>query len=96
MAKVENKALFIPLLDIWFQAFKAGTKKTEYRAYGPRWNERTCWIGRQAVLARGYGHPRLNRTVTRFDKLPRHLAQAVAQEIFPKAEFIAAIELNAL
>lgn len=91
-----DKKLFIPLKDIWFQAFASGTKHTEYRAYGHRWNERTCFPGRQAVLARGYGFPRLDRTVTRFDKIPRAQAPQVAQDIFPKAEFIAAIEMKAL
>lgn len=25
------------------------------RLYGPRWNERTCYIGRPVTLSKGYG-----------------------------------------
>ena len=49
------KPLFIALKTEYFEAFKAGTKDTEYRPYGPRWNERTCPIGRPVVLSKGYG-----------------------------------------
>lgn len=88
------KPLFIPLRTRWFLEFEAGTKDTEYRAYGPRWNEKTCPIGRPAVLAHGYGHPRLNRTVSGFEKVPAHLATSDAREIYPDAAFIAAIHLT--
>jgi len=33
-------------------------KKFEYRTYGPRWNEKTCAIGRQVTLSLGYGKSR--------------------------------------
>lgn len=46
-------ALFIP--TEFFAAFESGTKDTEYRPYGPRWNERTCAIGRDVLLSHGYG-----------------------------------------
>jgi len=49
------KPLFIPLKTEYFEAFKAGLKTTEFRPYGARWNERTCPIGRQVVLSKGYG-----------------------------------------
>lgn len=61
------KPLFIPLKAEYFEAFKAGTKTTEYRVYGPRWNERTCAIGRPVVLSKGYGKAhRLTGTVAGF------------------------------
>jgi len=88
------KPLFIPLKSIWFRAFEVGEKDTEYRAYGPRWNRKTCVVGRQAVLAHGYGWPRLSRTICNFTMLPRAMAPKVAQEIFPDAQFIAAIQLK--
>lgn len=49
------KPLFIPLMSVHFDAFKGGTKTQEFRPLGPRWNLRTCPIGREAVLSRGYG-----------------------------------------
>lgn len=50
-----TKPLFIPLKAEYFDAFVAGKKNTEYRPYGPRWNERVCAPGRRVVLSRGYG-----------------------------------------
>jgi hypothetical protein len=63
------KPLFIPLLMRWFDAFKNGSKVTEYRTYGPRWNERTCIIGRAVVLSGGYGKKhRLRGEVVSFNR----------------------------
>lgn len=63
----ESRSLFIPLKTEYFEAFKSGTKDTEYRPYGPRWNERTCRVGRQVVLSKGYGiQTRLRGVVTGF------------------------------
>lgn len=88
------KDLFIPLKAEWFEKFRSDEKTVEYRAYGPRWNEKTCIIGRKAILAYGYGWPRLRMYVRSFKKLPRDKAPAVAREIFPNAKFIAAIGLR--
>lgn len=49
------KPLFVPLKAVYFDRFADGTKKVEYRRYGPRWNEKTCPIGRAVILSRGYG-----------------------------------------
>jgi hypothetical protein len=49
------KALFIPLKRQYFEDFRDGRKDTEYRPYGPRWNEKTCPVGRPVVLSLGYG-----------------------------------------
>lgn len=62
------KPLFIPLKTEFFEAFENGTKDTEYRLYGSRWNERTCLIGREVVLSHGYGKGRrLRGTVVGFE-----------------------------
>lgn len=89
------KPLFIPLRSEWFFAFARGSKDTEYRAYGPRWNENTCAVGREAILSHGYSGKRLYRNVAAFTKIPRAEATQTAREIFPNAEFIAAIRLEA-
>lgn len=61
------KPLFIPLKAEFFNAFKRGEKTVEYRVYGPRWNEKTCVIGRTVVLSYGYGKKRrLRGVVTSF------------------------------
>ena len=50
-----EKPLFIPLKTIYYEAFSAGTKTTEFRPHGPRWNAKTCRIGRRVTLSKGYG-----------------------------------------
>ena len=50
-----DKPLFIPLKREFYEAFKSGAKDTEYRRYGPRWNIKTCFMGRPVVLSLGYG-----------------------------------------
>lgn len=100
MARVRKSAasdrpLFIPLCGKWYDAFAAGTKDTEYRAYGPRWNERTCPRGRKVTLSRGYGKAhRMVRVVALFQRLPRHLAPIEAKTIYPSARYFAAIKLQ--
>ncbi len=49
------KPLFVPLKTEHYRLFEGGGKTHEFRKYGPRWNERTCVIGRPIVLSRGYG-----------------------------------------
>lgn len=48
------KPLFIPLHAHWFDQFAAGTKTTEYRKFGGRWNANTCYPGRPVLLSNGY------------------------------------------
>lgn len=63
----EAPVLFIPLKNEYFDAFDRGTKTEEYRPYGPRWNETSCFLGRRVLLSRGYGtHNRLTGTVSHF------------------------------
>lgn len=61
------KPLFIPLKRRYFDEFESGEKAFEYRTYGPRWNEKTCAVGRPVTLSLGYGkHRRLSGVVTSF------------------------------
>ena len=65
---VGRSALFIPLRREWFEAFESGDKTIEYRPYGPRWNERTCRVGRRVTLSLGYGkRKRLHGTIVSFE-----------------------------
>ena len=61
--------LFVPLRSEYYEAFKAGKKTDELRIYGPRWNERTCAVGRAVVLSKGYG--KKNRMTGRVWKFKR-------------------------
>ena len=64
-----ERPLFVPLKTEFFAAFLDGSKTTEFRQYGPRWNENTCRPGRRVVLSRGYGkHHRLGGVVVGFEK----------------------------
>lgn len=59
------KPLFIPLKREYFDQFAAGAKVEEFRPEGPRWNARTCAVGRPVVLSLGYGKTkRLTGVVT--------------------------------
>ena len=63
------KPLFIPLKTEYYRAFENGTKPAEYRPYGKRWNEQSCYLGRPVVLARGYSTPdRLNGRIIGFSR----------------------------
>lgn len=48
------KPLFVPLNTEYYNAFADGSKREELRRYGPRWNEKTCPVGRAVVLSKGY------------------------------------------
>lgn len=50
-----DKPLFIPLNAKHYEAFEDGSKITEYRLNGKRWNRKTCYTGRAATLSKGYG-----------------------------------------
>lgn len=61
--------LFVPLKTEYWQQFRDGTKRDELRLYGPRWNERTCAIGREVTLSKGYGkHGRMTGRVRSFKR----------------------------
>lgn len=68
----QPKPLFIPLKTAYYEQFKDGTKTIEYRKYSPRWNERTCRVGRWVTLSRGYGtRERMPGRITAFCKSRR-------------------------
>ena len=63
----EIKPLFLPLKAEYFDAFERGIKRLEYRRAGKRFNDRSCFIGRDVVLSRGYGKARrLTGRITSF------------------------------
>lgn len=83
------KALFIPLKTEWFNAFKSGSKTTEYRLYGPRWNEKTIIPGRAATLSHGYSGARLSAKVVRMRKIRNKIT-----DLYPKNAILCAIDLT--
>lgn len=89
-----EKAMFIPLRAEWFYKIENGEKDTEYRAYGPRWNEKQCRIGRPVTLSMGYGkRRRLSKVISSFAVLNWADAPEEARLIYPNAAFISAIGL---
>lgn len=52
---VPMKPLLIPLRSVYFEQFKEGTKTHELRKSGGKWNPKTCPIGRDVILSKGYG-----------------------------------------
>ncbi|WP_347990273.1 hypothetical protein [Methylomonas sp. AM2-LC] len=64
-----SKPLFIPLRSEYYEQFASGTKREELRRYGPRWNEKTCAVGRAVVLSKGYGkQSRMSGKIWQFKK----------------------------
>lgn len=65
------KPLFIPLKAEYFDAFRDGSKDTEFRKFGARWNERTCMVVGLWFSPAGYGKSqRLNGIVSGFEVVP--------------------------
>lgn len=77
-----GKPLFIPLMTEYFEAFASGRKRFEYRVHGPRWNEKTCTVGRKAIIAKGYGWPRLQARVLQTSIIRPKYAPAEALRLF--------------
>lgn len=75
--KIETeKPLFIPLKWPHYWAFANNSKRIEYRTYGPRWNEKTCRIGRKVTLSCGYGKKsRLSGIIMGFWNHPKNFVQ---------------------
>lgn len=66
---MSEKPLFIPLNTEYYEAFACGDKSEELRLYGPRWNEKTCKVGRKVVLSKGYGKQnRMTGVIWKFKK----------------------------
>lgn len=51
----KSKPLFIPLKRKYYERFINGQKQNEMRLDGPRWNDKTCFPGREVILSLGYG-----------------------------------------
>lgn len=77
---IDLKPLFIPLNGEHFDAFMNGSKDTEYRLHGKRWNLKTCFSGGQVILSRGYGKQNRARGVVHAAHvLPRSLLNTKLQ-----------------
>jgi hypothetical protein len=64
-----DKPLFIPLKAKHYEAFESGEKGDELQLYGPRWNDMTCYAGRDVVLSKGYGRKhRMRGKISSFKK----------------------------
>lgn len=85
-----EKPLFVPLKTEWFRAFERGEKTTEYRLYGPRWNESTCVPGRVVTLSHGYSGRRIRAEVLALRKVRNRSRTG----IYPHGAMLAAIDLR--
>ena len=82
------KPLFIPLKTRYFRAFQRGEKTTEYRLYGPRWHEGTCYAGRPVTLSHGYSGARLTGIIEQM----RIIRNSVT-DLYPRGCYLAAIDI---
>ncbi len=63
-----QKPMYFFLKTEYYNAFKNGTKGTEYRRYSNLYNENTCTKGRKVILSKGYGKKdRLSGTIIGFE-----------------------------
>lgn len=86
-----TKALFIALKAKHYIAFASGTKTTEFRTHGKRWNESTCYLGRPVVLSCGYGKQhRLRGRIVRFHTSTEPTQTADWQDCYGTTEGLAA------
>lgn len=88
--KTKQKPLFVPLKTEYFDQFARGEKTTEYRLYGPRWNEGTCTPGRSVTLSHGYSGARIRARVMGL-RLIR--AEEIGSVIYAPGAILAAIDL---
>jgi hypothetical protein len=86
------RPLFIPLNGEYFDLFESGAKDTEFRKYGPRWNETTCWVGRLVTLSRGYSGRRLVGRIVGFER--RRDASQDASNIYGQGVELACIRIE--
>lgn len=63
----EQRPVFLPLRAEFFRAFAAGTKTVEWRKFGPRFNERTLWVGKRVTLSNGYSRDRLTGRIVQLE-----------------------------
>lgn len=77
------KPLFANLNVYWFWETAGGRHPTEYRPYGPRWNERTVWPGRRAVITMAFRWPRLFTSVESFAILDEPPDQKAWDSVYP-------------
>lgn len=88
--------LFIPLKRQHFDRFRDGSKRIEYRPEGPRWNARTCLVGRPVVLSLGYGKQhRLHGVIVGYEASSEPTKTAEWQDCYPgRAGLAACIEIH--
>lgn len=77
------KPLFVPLKTEYFLAFQRGEKRTEYRPYGPRYNERTCFVGRKVILSHGYSGARIEGRIRRVRIMAARRVQVI-RAVYPR------------
>lgn len=90
----DRRPLFLPLKAEWFDAFEKGEKGEEYRAYGTRFNEVTCTVGRSVVLSYGYGKKRRLQGKISFFRTAPMSEFPVAQSIYPDHDLVAIIGIE--
>lgn len=61
------KPLFCPVTKSIFLDYLEGRKLTEYRLYGPRWNESTVIPGRRMIISEGYSGRRISSRIRDYD-----------------------------
>ena len=88
-----RRPLFLPLRREHFAAFADGSKTTEWRRWGPTWNEK-IEPGREITLSCGYRGARLHGVVVRVERVERDGAPEGARAIYREAEAFCSIAIS--
>lgn len=86
--------LFVPLARKYFEQFQSREKSSEWRQYGPRWNETTCRPGRAVTLSCGYSGVKLHGHIVGTQVHPLADCPHEARSIFPNAKQLIEIRIH--
>ena len=80
-----QRPVLLALRKQHFLAFAGGSKTVEWRAWGPRWNDKAIRPGRAIALSKGYSGARLHGVVVKVERVERDDAPEGARAIYPEA-----------
>jgi hypothetical protein len=86
--------LYVPLKAEYFRAFVEGRKTVEWRKHGPRYNERTLYVGRKITLSNGYNGARLYGSIVRLEFAPAEKVGPEALAIYKRRDLLVGIHVK--
>jgi hypothetical protein len=96
MLPMDDKSppLFVPLRAEFFRAFADGTKTVEWRKFGPRFNERTLFVGRRVTLSNGYSGERLFGRIVQLEFAPAERVGPLALLLYKPRDLLVGLHVK--